>query len=175
MPGSRSSKRQLPSAVLDPPDAFVVSIGANDAIHGTPTRTFARQLEQLLDQLSAVAPVVSLGIGDLSVIPRLPRTLRPVVAPRSALIDPAHKLVAADRDHVVRVPVGKLSDPHFRRHGTDLFADDLFHPNHHGHELWADLFLPYVQRALLGPASPVVDLRATASPRSPRPSPRRSQ
>ncbi len=159
-------ERQLPSAVLDPPDAFVVSIGANDAIHGTPTRTFARQLEQLLDQLSAVAPVVSLGIGDLSVIPRLPRTLRPVVARRSAVIDRAHKLVAADRDHVVRVPVGKLSDPHFRRHGTDLFADDLFHPNHHGHELWADLFLPYVQRALLGPASPVVDLRATASPRS---------
>jgi lysophospholipase L1-like esterase len=151
---------QLPVAIEDPPDAFVVAVGANDAIHGSPARTYARVLGELLDELRAVAPVVTLGIGDLSVIPRLPRSLRPVVAHRSAVFDRTHTLVAADRERVVRVPVAKLSDPHFRRHGVDLFAADLFHPNRRGHQLWADLFLPYVHRAVAGTAQPVIDLRS---------------
>lgn len=158
-------ERQLPGALDAAPDAFVVSIGANDAIHGTPTRAYARHLGQVLEQLSEVAPVVSLGVGDLSVIPRLPRTLRPLVAHRSATIDRAHKLVAADMDRVVRIPVGRLSDPHFRSHGMALFAADLFHPNRHGHRLWAELFLPYVQRALTSAAAPVIDLRDRVSAR----------
>lgn len=153
-------ERQVDAAIDSGPDAFVMSIGANDVIHATATRTYARQLEAVLDRLSAVAPVVSLGIGDLSVIPRLPRTLRPVVARRSAVMDRAHTLVVADRERVVRIPVGKLSDPHFRRDGTGLFAGDLFHPNHHGHRLWAELFLPYVHRAVLSAADPVIDLRS---------------
>jgi lysophospholipase L1-like esterase len=152
-------EHQVAAAVETRPDVFVMSIGANDAIHATPTRTFARRLGKALDQLRCTAPVVSLGIGDLSVIPRLPRTLRAVVAHRSAVIDRAHTLAAADRDGVVRVPVGKLSDHHFRHMGTELFAADLFHPNHRGHQLWAELFLPYVRRTLLGAAAPVIDLR----------------
>jgi lysophospholipase L1-like esterase len=150
---------QMSAAIDDEPDAFVVSVGANDAIHGTPARTYARHLGELLDELRAVAPVVALGIGDLSVIPRLPRSLRPVVGHRSAVFDRTHTLVAADRERVFRVPVGKLSDPHFRRHGATLFAADLFHPNRRGHELWADLFLPYVHRAVTGHAAEVIDLR----------------
>ncbi len=162
--GSRARdvlEQQLPAALEDPPDLFVVAIGANDVLHATPARTYSRQLDSILVQLSAVAPVVTLGIGDLSVIPRLPRTFAPVVARRSASIDRAHKLVVADLDAVHRVPVGRLSDPHFRARGLELFAADLFHPNHHGHELWAELFLPYVERALLGRRDPVIDLRTT--------------
>ena len=162
--GSRTRdvlQRQLPAALEDPPDLYVVAIGANDVIHATPTRSYSRQLDSILVQLSAVAPVVSLGIGDLSVIPRLPRTFRPAVARRSAMIDRAHKLVVADLDGVHRVPVGRLSDPHFRARGGELFAADLFHPNHRGHELWAELFRPYVERALLDQRDPVIDLRTT--------------
>lgn len=142
-------EHQVDPALEVPPDVFVVSVGANDAIHGTPTRTFARHVARVLDRLGSVAPVVTLGIGDLSVIPRLPVTLRPIVAHRSAVVDRAHALVAADRDHVVRVPVSRLSDPHFRAHGHSLFSGDLFHPNRDGHRIWAELFLPYVERALL--------------------------
>ncbi len=164
--GSRARdvlERQMPAALEDAPDLFVISIGANDAMHGTPVRTYARQLERVLDRLTEIAPVVSLGVGDLSVIPRLPRTLRPVVAHRSAMVDRAHTLVAADRERVVRVPVGKLSDPHFRRIGSALFAGDLFHPNHRGHSIWAELFQPYIERALLGHPARAIDLRQGAA------------
>jgi lysophospholipase L1-like esterase len=177
--GSRARdvlEHQLSAVLDDPTDLVVVSVGANDAIHATPLRSYARALDRLLDRLAEVAPVVSLGIGDLSVIPRLPRTFRPVVSRRSVAIDRTHTLVTADRERVVRVPVSKLSDHVFRARGRELFAADLFHPNGHGHSLWAELFGPYLQRALAvqsagtdgshdagGPdaALAVVDLRTT--------------
>lgn len=150
---------QVPAALAAGADLFVVAVGANDAMHGTPTRTYGRQLAALLDALGGCAPVVTLGVGDLSVIPRLPLTLRPIVARRSAVVDRAHALVTADRDHVMRIPVSKLSDPHFRQHGRTLFSPDLFHPNHDGHRLWGELFLPFVQRALHLEPRPIIDLR----------------
>lgn len=159
-------EQQVPAALEQDPDLVVVSVGANDAIHATPLRSFARALHEVFDRLGDVAPVVSLGIGDLSVIPRLPRTLRPVVARRSVAVDRAHTLVAADRDRVIRVPVAKLSDQHFRRVGAELFAADLFHPNRDGHSLWAELFGPYLERALLGPSASLIDLRDDTSVRS---------
>lgn len=140
---------QLSAALDDAPHLFVLSIGANDATHGTPARIYADRLAHVLDALCAVAPVVTLGVGDLSIIPRIPCNLRPLVAHRSRAIDRAHALVCVDRDHVARVPVGKLSDPHFRHRRTELFAADMFHPNHDGHRLWADLFRPAVMDALL--------------------------
>ena len=160
--GSRARdvlEHQVAPALADRPDLFVLAVGANDAIHGTPTRTFGRQLAALLDELCAVAPVVAVGIGDLSVIPRLPLTLRPIVSRRSSVVDRMHALVTADRELVVRVPVARVSDPHFRRHGAALFAPDLFHPNHEGHSLWGALFAPYVDHALHLRRGLTIDLR----------------
>lgn len=152
--------RQAPAAVAERPDLFVVAVGANDALHATPAGRFTRDLEAMLELLRALAPVVTLGIGDLSVIPRLPATLRPLVSLRSAAVDRLHASVVAGRHGVVRVPVSQLSDAHFRRGGRSLFAPDLFHPNREGHALWARLFEPYVADALGRHATvPVIDLR----------------
>ena len=141
-------RRQVPAALGERPDLFVLAVGANDAIHVTPTRQFSWQLGFLLDQLRSVAPVVTLGIGDLSVIPRVPRSLKPALARRSAAVDRVHRRIAERREGVVRVPVSELSDPHFRRMGAELFVEDLFHPGRDGHQLWADLFRPHVHDAL---------------------------
>lgn len=141
--------RQVPAALADEPDLFVVSIGANDATHGTASRVYADRLARVLDELRQLAPVITLGIGDMSIIPRIPRNLRPVLAQRSRAIDRAHALISVDRDDVTRVPVRMLSDVHFRKGRDELFADDLFHPNHKGHRLWAELFRPAVLGALL--------------------------
>ena len=109
-------EQQLPPVLEDPPDLVVVAVGANDVLHATPAPvpTRASWTRSWFDRLRGVAPVVALGIGDLSVIPRLPLNFQPVVARRSAIIDRAHKLVVADQDAVARVPVGRLSDPQFR-------------------------------------------------------------
>lgn len=139
---------QAQNAVAEKPDLFVVSVGGNDAIHATPARQFARDLGSLVDTLRDTAPVVTLGVGNLSVIPRLPATLRPFVALRSAAIDRAHAAITSGVERVVRVPVGELSDPLFSTRDLKLFADDLFHPGRQIHERWAELFDPFVRDAL---------------------------
>ncbi len=139
---------QASEAASERPDLFVVAVGANDVLHLTPAGRFTRQLHELLDGLSEVAPVVTLGIGDLSVIPRVPWSLKPAVARRSAAMDRLHAGVAAGREAVVRVPVAELADPHFRVGGPSLFVEDRFHPGARGHALWGQLFEPYVHAAL---------------------------
>ncbi len=139
---------QVPAAISDAPDLFVVAVGANDAFHATPRRQFCRDLGSVFDELAAKAPVVTLGIGDLSVIPRLPWTLRPIAACRSATVDRLHRRVSAGRERVTCVPVPELSNPHFRGAGRDWFVEDLFHPGDIAHSLWARLFEPYVRSQL---------------------------
>ncbi len=139
---------QAADAALTKPDLFVLAVGSNDALHATSTRLFRRDLQTLLNRLSHVAPVLSLGIGDLSVIPRLPKSLRALAAHRSATIDQIHTQVADRVNRVTRVPVRELSDSIFRSCTTDLFAEDRFHPNCQGHTAWADMFEPFLRTAL---------------------------
>ena len=140
--------QQADDAALTKPDLFVLAVGSNDALHATSTRLFRRDLQTLLNRLSHVAPVLSLGIGDLSVIPRLPKSLRALAAHRSATIDQIHTQVADRVNRVTRVPVRELSDSIFRSCTTDLFAEDRFHPNCQGHTAWADMFEPFLRTAL---------------------------
>lgn len=140
---------QAPLATRARPDLFVVAVGANDTIHLTPARQFEQQLDQLVSRLCAVAPVVTLGIGDLSTIPRVPRSFRSALARRCETMDRIHAAVTGDRHGVTRVPVAELSDAHFRAGGLELFADDQFHPNLRGHTLWAELFRHFVHDAVV--------------------------
>jgi len=146
---------------------IVVAVGANDAFHATPGWQYRRDTEALLEVLRAAAPVVSLGVGDLSVIPRLPLALRPLVAWRSAFIDRLHAEVTDGLEGVTRVPVPELSDPHFADAGPEWWTPDLFHPSMIGHRLWADLFEPYLH-AVVDTIFPIIDLNplvaAGASP-----------
>ncbi len=139
---------QAPLAIRDPGDVIVVAVGANDAFHATPGWQYRRDMEALLEVMRAAAPVVTLGVGDLSVIPRLPLALRPLAAWRSAFIDRLHAELTDGLEGVTRVPVPELSDPHFAEAGPEWWTPDLFHPSVIGHRLWADLFEPYMHAAL---------------------------
>lgn len=139
---------QAPVAAGAAPDLIVVAVGANDTIHLTPPRRFEHDLTELLERLSLLAPVVSVGIGDLSMIPRAPRGLRAALAHRCRLMDRIHRRVAERVGGVVRVPVAEVADPHYRSNGAAVFAADLFHPNELGHQIWAEQFSPFVRGAL---------------------------
>jgi len=139
---------QAPAATDDPPDLYVVAIGANDVMHATPGPLFRRDLGRLLDSLRQAAPVVSFGVGDLSVIPRLPWTFRTLVSRRSATIDRFHERVSEGRDRVVRLPTRELLDRIFRQDGHDLFVEDEFHPSDAVHKQWAQAFVPHIRAEL---------------------------
>jgi lysophospholipase L1-like esterase len=129
------------------PDVALVSVGANDAMHGTRLRRFEADLDALVEKFGAAGTqVVLAGVGDLGNIPRLVHPLKALASRRSRLFDRAHARVAARHDHVAKVPIAELTDARFRT--AEVFAPDLFHPNRIGHAAWADAAEPYVAGAL---------------------------
>ncbi|HMG25634.1 MAG TPA: SGNH/GDSL hydrolase family protein [Acidimicrobiia bacterium] len=138
---------QLAEAQELRPHVAVVSVGANDAMHGTRLRRFESDLDALVDAFGeAGSQVVLAGVGDLGNIPRLVHPLKALASRRSRQFDRAHARVAARHDHVVKVPVAELTDEQFR--ARDVFCPDLFHPNGAGHTAWAEAAYPFVSEAL---------------------------
>ena len=140
--GSRVAdvRRRLPDVAVLQPDAVVVAVGSNDAIHGTPVRRFGRDLEAVVAELSASVPAVAVtNIGDLGNVERVPPPLTSVLRTRSRTISRRIETVVAHHPDVILIDVTP-ADSEFRRGG--VFGADLFHPNEAGHELWASAAVP---------------------------------
>lgn len=159
---------QLPALLEDPPEVAVLAIGSNDVMHATPTRVFRRRLGEVLDALSSVCAVVTVGVGDLSVIPRLTPALRGLAARRSATIDRIHAQECDRRTDVVRVDVRRSADPFFASAGPGLFTADAFHPNEVGHHIWAGCFTEPLRCAIEASSEVVIDLTDGSTPRCAR-------
>lgn len=129
---------QLRPAVIEPWDVAVVSVGANDALWGTPGRLYVRRLEAVVEGLLGhEGTVVLTGIGDLGTFPRAPGPLVPIVRHRGRVIDRAQRKVAARHRRVFKVSMWERTATIFRQR-TGIWAADGFHPNAAGHAIWAD-------------------------------------
>jgi lysophospholipase L1-like esterase len=138
---------QLPEALTHEPHLAVVSVGANDATHGTPTRRVEAELDAIVAAFGeAGTGVVLAGVGDLGNIPRLSFPLKALASRRSRAVDRVHSRVAARHGHAVKVPIAQRCDDFFR--SGDAFSPDLFHPNRAGHAVWADAAYPVIADAL---------------------------
>ena len=116
---------------------IVVAVGANDALHGTPVRRFASQLDELLGRLTEAVPVVAVAnLGDLGNIARARPPLTTALRLRARSICRTIEQVVARHDGVVLLDV-TASDAPFRN--REVFAADLFHPSEVGHSIWADV------------------------------------
>ncbi len=138
---------QLQAAVDLAPDIAVVSVGANDAIRGTPVRRFRRDLDHVLGRLeSSAGSIVVMGVGNLGTIPRLPRSLRPYLTRRSKVFDAISIQAVVARPHSVKVHTrGPISTAFDDR---SLFAADMFHAGDAGHVIFAAEALPAFHAAL---------------------------
>ena len=135
--GSRVAdvRRRVPDALAVGPDVALVAVGSNDAIHGTPARRFAADLDDVLVSLLGPVPVVAVSnVGDLGNVARVPRPLKSVLRRRSRSICRQVEEVVSRHERAVLLDVTP-SNPGFRDRG--VFSADLFHPNRSGHALWA--------------------------------------
>jgi lysophospholipase L1-like esterase len=140
--------QQLPEAQRLRPDVALISVGANDATHGTRLGRFEADLDAVVEAFGeAGTEVVLAGVSDLGNIPRLAHPLKALASRRSRAFDRAHARVAARHDHVVKVPIAELTDARFRT--AEVFCPDLFHPNRIGHAAWADAAYPFIADAVI--------------------------
>lgn len=147
----------VPDALERSPDAVIVAVGSNDAIHGTGHRTFTTTFDAIVTSLLATVPAVGVcNVGDLGNLARVPTPLSSVLHQRSTAISRRIRAVVARHEGAVLIDV-TTSNVGFRDRG--VFAEDLFHPNEHGHALWAEAARPGLRDLLARAAAPTDDDR----------------
>jgi lysophospholipase L1-like esterase len=150
--GTRMSdldRDQLDLLLSSRPDIAVVVVGTNDAIHFTPLSAVRDACTRLVARVAAEIPrVVVAGVGDLGNIARVRWPLAGALGIRGRAVDAIIRHTAAQHDNVRYVDVA-LADSDFRRGGARLFAADMFHPNRHGHALWAAVSRNALEESLI--------------------------
>jgi acyl-CoA thioesterase-1 len=126
---------QLPKLAKYRPDVMTVSIGANDIAKWDP-EAFERGLRAILDAVPSHALVAD-----------LPFFYFPHHERKVALANDILRRLAAERGLTVVRLHRETRMRGFRRMFTH-FADDWFHPNDHGYQVWADAFRPAVLASL---------------------------
>jgi lysophospholipase L1-like esterase len=139
---------QLAEAVQLHPDVVSLSVGANDALRGTPAGRFHRDLEEIVVALEEAGSVVVLyGMGDLGSIPRLPPTLSRLASRRSARFDRICREVAVAHRRTLKVHTrGRIIEAF--RDDPALFAGDQFHACGLGHAIFAEEAIPVFEAAV---------------------------
>jgi lysophospholipase L1-like esterase len=87
------------------------------------------------------------GVGDLGALARVSPPLSNVVTMRARQVDRVIRRTAARFPNVGYVDVSS-TDGAFRNGGRHVFTEDLFHPNHYGHEIWAAAAAPVLASAI---------------------------
>jgi lysophospholipase L1-like esterase len=150
--GSRADdllRDQVEPAIATDPDMILVSVGANDCIHGVPLRQFEARLDELVGKLMATGAIVVLsGVGDIGTIPRLKPPLRNLMSRRSARFNRAHEIVA--KRHGAHVVPHRRDNPTIWYTDKALWSADLFHVSAAGHRRWADSTLRAIEPLLNG-------------------------
>ena len=125
-------------------DAIVVIVGANDATHATPWPRFRRELDSLLAEAAARAPVTVLaGTPRFHRNPVIPEPLRTFVDRYSSLLR-GQQRAAARATHGVRfVDLAAEASPRFLG-VPEATSVDGFHPSPIGYGFWADALAPSV-------------------------------
>lgn len=140
--------RRLEEALAVDADAAILAVGANDAIHGTPTRQFIVDYEAMLTDLLDRVPVAAVtNVGDLGNIARFPRPLRQLVRRRGRTFGRIVEQAVERHERAVLLDITP-SDQFFC--DRTLFGPDMFHPTSDGHSRWAEAVAPGLLLALSG-------------------------
>lgn len=133
------------------PDLTLIAVGANDAIRGTGITSFETGLRQILTSVSAASGVVvTLGVGDLGTIPRLPRTMAWALTRRARLVNDAMRRATEPFHNVYAVnPWETMTE--FSSGDLGLWAADQFHASGEGHAIFYKGAIPTIRGALAAP------------------------
>ncbi len=140
---------QLPAVLEARPDIAVISVGANDAIHSTPLVHFERDLRSVIGTLDrAGIETILCGLIDLSVVPRIPTALKPMLAWRGGAYERRKVRATQPAARAVYAGTSRLINEAFRARGEAFFTPDRFHPNAAGHRCLADGLTPHLAAAV---------------------------
>lgn len=156
---SRRLAKQVDAALLDPPHAVLIMIGANDVTRRIRPVESAKLLGDAVSRLRAGGSTVIVATcPDLGTIRSIPQPLR-TVAHRSSLALARRQYDAVCRAGGVAVPLAQLLAQDFRTQPDVFFSGDRFHPSTAGYHAACSVLLPALCSALrpitlMGPVTP---------------------
>ncbi|MFN2496419.1 MAG: SGNH/GDSL hydrolase family protein [Pseudonocardiaceae bacterium] len=144
---SRRLSGQIDAALVDPPQAALIMVGANDVTLRMPARESAKLLGDAVSRLRSAGTAVVVGTcPDLGAVRAIPQPLRAIARTWS------RRLARRQRDAVLRagglpVPIGDLLALEFSTQPA-LFSRDQFHPSTAGYDAACSVLLPALCSAL---------------------------
>jgi lysophospholipase L1-like esterase len=145
---SRRLAGQVDAALINPPHAALVMIGANDVTRRIPPWESARRLGEAVSRLRAAGTTVIVGTcPDLGTIRQIPQPLRAIAHTSSwALARLQHDAICAAGG--LPVSLAQLLARDFRSKPDILFGRDHFHPSTAGYETACSMLLPTLCSAM---------------------------
>jgi lysophospholipase L1-like esterase len=129
---------QVVPAIGLQPDLAVISVGANDAMRGTPIARFEAEYRLMLDRLQESVPlIIAGGVGDLGTLVRLPTLARAIARIRGRAVNGAIRRVAWGRPGVVKTETWGAVWEGFEQAPHEYFSADHFHASASGHRLFS--------------------------------------
>jgi lysophospholipase L1-like esterase len=146
--GARASdvlRYQVKQAAARQPDVVLLAVGANDVTHLTSLKAIQRSMVDITRQLRNAKPSVKIvltGAPAMGSVPRFPWPTRYFAGVRTGQVNEIISSLANGND-IVFAPIAAETGPLFARH-PELFAEDKFHPNTKGYNVW----VPVLTKAL---------------------------
>lgn len=146
--GARASdivSDQIKVGIEHNPDIVLIVVGSNDVTHLTSVNKVRASMNQAIDQLikkNCNAKIVITGSADMGAVPRIPQPLRYLAGVRANQLNKVF-IDVADKKQITFAPIAVETGPIFRS-DKSLFAQDNFHPNTKGYDVW----VPVLNEAL---------------------------
>ena len=136
---------QVGAAIALQADIYIVSVGGNDALRGTPVARFEREYDAILRQLTRRSDYVAVsGVGDLGSIPRLPALARAIARNRARTFDRAIRRVVRHFPHVLKTDTWSPGWGEFNTNPQAIFGADQFHASAYGHRVYTAAMQPAI-------------------------------
>lgn len=132
------------------PDVVLISVGANDSVKLSNPWQVKKDIETIVQKIIAKnceAKIVITGSPDVGSVKRLLFPLNWEVSGLGYLLNKIAFKPIIQQYNLTYAPLYEETGPIFRKDPT-LLAEDLFHPNAEGYEVWAKVLNKSLDQAL---------------------------
>lgn len=144
-------REQTEQAAALRPDVVLLAVGANDVTRLTSLDDLRSAMAKIIDKLHAANPAVEIiatGAPAMGSVPRFPWPVSAIAALRTKQVNEVIIELAKEKD-ITFAPIAAETGPIFSRH-PELFAQDLFHPNTKGYNVWVPVLNKAITAAMPG-------------------------
>lgn len=140
---------QLDPGLKHNPDVALIIVGSNDVTHLTSSKSVRQSIEQVIAKLidqNCNMKIVITGSADMGAVPRLPQPLRYLAGVRAKQLNVVFEDIVS-KNQITFAPIAEKTGPIFRADAS-LFAQDNFHPNTKGYDVWVPVLNDALDQAL---------------------------